>query len=566
MPLSHHEITVLILGLALLLLAARSLGEIALKLRQPAIAGELLAGVLLGPTALGAIWPGATTALFPSSGQVAVVMQGLTTLAIILYLLVAGLEVDLWTIWRRRVAAVSVGAGGMLVPMAVALPLALFAPAALGGEPGIALIPFALFFATAMSISALPVIARILTDLQLYRTDLGMTIVAAAVLNDLAGWIIFALILTMIGESSGLGLGVAGSITLTLTFVAFMLTAGRLLIDRALPWAHAHLSWPGGLLSFVLVLGLACAAFTEWIGVHAIFGAFICGVALGDSQHLRARTRATIEHFVSFIFAPLFFASIGLRINFIDHFDLGLVLAVLLVATVAKVGGCFVAGRIAGFAARDALAIGFGMNARGAMEIILGLLALQAGLIGERLFVALVVMALVTSIISGSLIQLVIGRRRATRFWVYASSRSFISELAARSDDEVIVELSETLAGSGIATADIAGAALSRERTLGSGIGGGVAIPHARIDGLERPLVAIGRSSSGVDFDARDGSLANLIILIVTPSNDTDTQLHLLASIASVCQDPATVTRLMSAVNWTEFLGVLNTLGDRRDG
>lgn len=367
----------------------------------------------------------------------------------------------------------------------------------------------------------------------------------------------------MIGQSSGLGLGVAGSIALTLLFVTFMLTGGRLLLDRALPWAHAHLSWPGGLLSFVLVLGLGCAAFTEWIGVHAIFGAFICGVALGDSRHLRARTRATIEQFVSFIFAPLFFASIGLRINFIDHFDIPLVLTVLVIATVAKVGGCFIAGRFAGFASRDSLAIGFGMNARGAMEIVLGLLALEAGLIGERLFVALVVMALVTSIISGSLIQWILGRRKAVRFWTHASARTFISDLTARAGNEVIVELSMALADSGIDPADIARAALSRERTLGSGLGGGVAVPHARIDGLERALVAIGRSSDGVDFDARDGSLAHLIILIVTPSNDTDTQLHLLASIASVCQDPATVNRLVSASNWTEFLGVLNTLGDR---
>jgi Kef-type K+ transport system membrane component KefB/mannitol/fructose-specific phosphotransferase system IIA component (Ntr-type) len=563
MPLSHHDITVLVLGLALLLLVARTLGEVAIKLHQPAIVGELLAGVLLGPTVLGACWPAAMNGVFPASGPVAVVMHGLTTLSIILYLLVAGLEVDLWTIWRRRFAAVSVGLGGMVVPVAVALPLALAAPAAFGAEPATPLSPFALFFATAMSISALPVIARILTDLQLYRTDLGMTVVAAAVINDLAGWIAFALILTMIGQSSGLGLGLVGSIALTLAFVAFMLSVGRLLIDRALPWAHAHLSWPGGLLNFVLVLGLACAAFTEWIGVHAIFGAFICGVALGDSRHLRARTRATIEHFVSFIFAPLFFASIGLRINFIEHFDLWLVLTVIAIATVTKVGGCFVAAWLARFTARDSLAISFAMNARGAMEIVLGLLALEAGLIGERLFVALVVMALVTSLLSGSLIQWVLGQRKATRFWSYASARSFVSELSARSGSEVIVELSMTLSDSGVDPASITRAALSRERTLGSGIGGGVAVPHARIDGLERPLVAIGRSSGGVDFDSRDGSLSHLIILIVTPSNDTDTQLHLLASIASVCHDPATVNRLVSAANWTEFLGVLNTLRDR---
>jgi Kef-type K+ transport system membrane component KefB len=158
-------------------------------------------------------------------------------------------------------------------------------------------------------------------------------------------------------------------------------------------------------LGFALSLTLFGAAFTEWIGVHAIFGSFLVGIAIGDSSHLREQIRAVINQFVSFIFAPLFFASIGLKLNYAANFDWLLTLIVVVIACVGKILGCGVAARSSGMAAAEAWAIGFGMNARGAMEIILALLALQYGVISERVFVALVVLALVTSMMSGPMIQ-----------------------------------------------------------------------------------------------------------------------------------------------------------------
>lgn len=563
--MSHDHISLLLCSIAVLLLGARVLGEIARRLRQPAVLGEILAGILLGPTVFGRVWPSGFESLFPASGPVAESMGGLTALAISMFLLVAGMEVDLSMVWRQRLAALTVGAGGIIAPMAIAGPIALASPAFLGIEDGQSRLVFALFVATAMAITALPVIAKILMDLQLFRTDLGMTVIAAAVFNDLVGWIIFALILAMLGQSSWTGMGVGWSMACALAFALLMLTVVRRGIDRLLPWIHAHLSWPGGVLGFALVLGLGSAALTEWLGVHAVFGAFICGVALGDSRHLRAQTRETIEQFVSFIFAPLFFASIGLRVDFAANFDLFLVTVILLVATLGKVGGCLVASRFVGFNLRDCLIIGFGMNARGAMEIILGLLAMEAGLIGERLFVALVVMALVTSLAAGVVIQALMGRRCPIQFWTYASARTFVPRLNGETVADVLTELSHRLAGTGVDPAAVLQAALSRELIRGSGLGNGVAVPHARIDTLPRALVAIGRSTRGVDFDARDGTFAKLIILIVTPTNDTETQLQLLASIARVCATRDVVDRLLAAETWTEFLAVLNTQRDERE-
>ncbi len=559
--LSHHEIVVLLVSLGVLLAAARALGEAARRLGQPAVIGEIAAGILLGPTVMQAALPELGEWLFPREGPLPQVMHGMTTVAITLFLLVAGMEVDLSTIWRRRVAALSVGVGGMVVPFVIALVPALLVPKAMGWDEGVNVRIFALFMATALAISALPVIAKMLIDLQLFRTDLGMTIIAAAVFNDLAGWIIFAMVLAMMGHAVSSGLELWHTIALTLAFVAFMLVVGRWLIDRSLPWVQAHTSFPGGVLGFALVITIACAAFTEWIGVHAIFGAFICGVAMGDSRHLRPRTREIIEQFVSFIFAPLFFASIGLRVDFAANFDIGLVMIVLVLATVGKLAGCVVSARFAGFRSREAWAIGFGMNARGAMEIILGLLALEAGLINERLFVALVVMALLTSITSGMLVQWSLGKQKPVRFWAYASSKSFVPHLEASNSTEAIRALARAAADANPALhADVvAEAALARERLMGSGIGGGIAVPHARLSEIETPVVAIGRVAGGVDFDGPDEQPARLVILLITPASQPEYQLRLLASIAQTAQSSETVQRLTGAATWTEFLAALNT-------
>jgi len=559
--LSHSEIITLLVALGVLLGAARLLGEIARKLGQPAVIGELFAGILLGPTLLGNFWPRASQTLFPPEGPLPVSLHALTTVAITLFLLVAGMEVDLSTIWKRRRAALSVGIGGMVVPFALALPFAWLMPVAMDAGADASTLTFPLFFATAMAISALPVVAKILIDLQLFKTDIGMTVIAAAVFNDIVGWLVFALILALMGRAGATGPELWQTVTLTLLFAGFMLTLGRAAVERILPWLHAHCSVPGSVLGFAATGAALCAAFTEWLGVHAIFGAFIFGIALGDSRHLRQSTRETIDQFVSFIFAPLFFASIGLRVDFAANFDLALVLLVLVIATLGKVGGCLVAARWTGFPRRDAWAVAFGLNARGAMEIILGLLALQAGLIGERMFVALVIMALVTSMTSGALMQRALGRVKPVRFWEHAGPRLFKPFINAASREEAITELAAIAATDprhALEAQSVAAAALARERLVSSAIGHGVAVPHARIAGIAHPVVAIARSRRGIDFDARDGRPTRLIILLVTPLENTEVQLRLLASVAQACQDEAVVARLLNAPDWTEFLAILN--------
>ena len=198
--LTHSEITALLLALGLLLATARILGETARRFNLPSVLGEILAGILWGPTIFGALAPAGRAFLFPDHGGGALAFDGLMTLAITLFLLVAGLEVDLSTIWRQGKVALNVGLAGIIVPFSVGFIAAWYFPGMMGWEPGADSLIFALFMATALSISALPVIAKTLMDLNIYRSDLGMLVIAAAVFNDLVGWIVFAVILGMLGD------------------------------------------------------------------------------------------------------------------------------------------------------------------------------------------------------------------------------------------------------------------------------------------------------------------------------------------------------------------------------
>jgi Kef-type K+ transport system membrane component KefB/mannitol/fructose-specific phosphotransferase system IIA component len=556
--LSHSEITALFLALGLLLATARLLGETARKFNLPAVIGEIMAGILWGPTVFGAIAPTGQAFLFPRFGGGALAFEGLTTLAIVLFLLVAGMEVDLSTVWRQGKVALWVALTGMLLPFSFGFAAAWWVPGMVGYEPGVNHLAFALFMATALSISALPIIAKILIDLNIYRSDLGVTVIAAAVFNDLLGWLVFAVVLAMLGVGNGMAVG--HTIWLTLVFTAAMLTVVPWCIHRLLPWIQAHTSWPGGVLGFALAFCLIAAAFTEWVGVHAIFGSFLAGVALGHSSHLRERTRTTIDQFVSFIFAPLFFASIGLKVNFAEHFDLLLTLTVLCLAFTGKVAGSALGGRWAGLSRRDALGVGFGMSAQGTMGIILGVLALQFGLINQQVFVSLVVMALVTSLVSGPMLQFILRLKKPRRFPDFMQPQCFVKDLEATDHREAIRVLSQVVAP--LVDLDpeaIAKAVLARERIMATGIGKGLAVPHARLPNLIKPVVAVGLSSAGIDFDSPDETPAHVICLILTPIHDDGAQLEILADIATAFKARVIREKVMGVAGYTEFLALVRS-------
>jgi len=408
--LSHDMVVQLLIQLSLMLIMGRLFAEIARRFKQPAVVGELIAGIIIGPTVLGLIQPDWFQFLFPTGSASGVVLAGLVQVAVIMLLFIAGLEVDLHIVWQQGRQSILTSLLGLIIPFLFGFIL----PYAFSEFFGIAEsqdhLTFALFMGTAMAISALPVIVRILMDLNLFKSKIGLLVVASAMIDDVIGWLIFSVILSMIGKG-GDKMPFISTLLLAIGFTAFMLTIGRGVFNRVLPWMNKKMAWPGGVLSVSLALCFMGAAFTEYIGIHAIFGAFIIGVSLGDSEHFSERAKEIVHQFINNIFAPLFFVSIGLRVNFATNFDFWLTLIIIVIAFAGKILGAGLGTRLGGFTWRESWAAGFGLNARGAMEIILGIVALENGLINEKVFVSLVIMALVTSMSSGPLMKWMLRRK-----------------------------------------------------------------------------------------------------------------------------------------------------------
>ena len=350
-------------------------------------------------------------------------------------------------------------------------------------------------------------------------------------------------------------MGVTTSVALV--FVIGVVTVGRRAIDRLLG-RFADESHGGRVLSLVILFALIGASVTQALGIHAVLGGFVVGVAIGDSPRLKERTRATIHEFVTNVFAPVFFASLGLRVDFARHFDLRLCVLVFVIASVAKVLGGSIGARSGGLRWRESFAVGFGLNARGAMEIILALLALEAGLIKEQLFVALVVMALGTSLVSGPAMKRLL--YRATEEDVVALLRrgGFVPRLTSTTAAGAIDELVRALEPRLEQLAPRArNNVLEREQVAPTGLGDEVAVPHAAVEGLKEPMLALGLAPDGVDFDAPDGRPATIVFLLLLAPGRFEEEVRVLASIARSVIDERARQELMRAKGVEEVLELL---------
>jgi Kef-type K+ transport system membrane component KefB/mannitol/fructose-specific phosphotransferase system IIA component (Ntr-type) len=561
---NDHDVVVFLLALAVLLGAARLLGELGRMAGLPLVVGEIAAGVLLGPTLFGRIAPRGQAWLFaPGPGETMV--RGYGTVALVLLLVVVGMEVDLGILRRRGKSALGTGVLGIVLPAASGIALGWLLPAADLVDPS-RRTTVALVLAVALSISALPVIAKTLLDLGLFKSDVGLMVMAAAMIDDVVGWLVLSLLL---GSAGGAALE-AGPFVRTLLlgamFAVAMLVAGRRLLGGVFArLQRGGAAGPGRVLSVVVVFALLGATGARALGLHAVFGGFVAGLAVGGSAKVNARTRAVVEDFVSHVFAPVFFAAIGLRVDFAAAFDLPLCAAVFALAAVPKIAGCALGARLGGLRWREATAVGFGMNARGAMGVILATLARDAGLLGDRVFVALVVMALGTSLLSGPAMKWLLYRDAPEEDVVTLLRRgAFVSEMHAGNPADAIHELvralGSLLAGKKRLARD---AVLERELVAPTGLGDEVAIPHAAVEGLARPLLALGRSLRGIDFDAPDGRPARVVFLLLIPPKAYDEEVRILASIARATFDARGREELLAASGLEEVTRVLNRSAKR---
>ncbi len=404
--------------LGVMLFAGVALGFVMRKLKQPSVVGEMAAGIVIGVTILGSLAPDVYDWLFDKGDLVDSTRNDFIKIGMLFFLYVAGSEVDLTDVKTLGRRSLIIGLVGTLLPISIGIGVVYITPMSMWGESvGIGRLPFAAFIGMNLSNSANPVLARILLDLGMMRSRIATVMMTATVVDDLVNWTLYAIILGSVtagGEaSSDRGL----AIDLLLVGLLFVVVLGgvRWLAPRIVELARRHLAWPNGYVAVVALVVIAVSAASEAIGVQAFLGAFLAGVAFsGVASGVGATGHKSLTHVAVGFLAPLYFVSMALRTDFIDSFDPMLVFTVIAVALGAKLISVVLGVRAAGLPiGREAWAMAWGLNARGATGIILAATGLQAGIIDEEVFVALVVMAIVTSILAGPMMVRALGPLRA---------------------------------------------------------------------------------------------------------------------------------------------------------
>ena len=402
--------------LLVLLSAAHALGVLARRVGQPPVVGALAAGLLLSPSVLGAISPDAYGWLFPDDPRQQGLLQGVAWIGVALLVLITGFETDLALVRRLGRAAALVAVFAQVIPFATGFGVGMALPATLLGDQATRIL-FALFIATALSISALPVIARMLVELDLMRRNFGQITLAAATADDVVGWVLLGAIAGAARSGSFGVITIAGRFAAAALFLVFAFIVGQRLVDAALRTVMRRGAGVSGAVATSLLIVLLAGACTHALGLEAIFGTFVAGVLLGRSRYQSADSFPRIETLTSAFFAPLFFASAGVRADLSSLADpvvLGWGLAVFVAACAAKFVGAFAGARVAGLHPLEGLALGAALNARGAVGLVVATVGLGAGVLNQASYTIVVLIAMATSMMAPPALRAIVRRWHGT--------------------------------------------------------------------------------------------------------------------------------------------------------
>lgn len=410
---SHGEVLQLVIQIAALIAAARLMGGLARRLGQPTVVGEILAGVVLGPSMLSGAVPAIGEWIIPQTEVQGHLLEVVALIGVMLLLVVTGLETDLMLIKRRFRVSLGVSAGGLSVTFAAGLLLGYRLPDDLLADPTQRTV-FALFVATALSISAIPVLAKVLIDLGLMRRDIGQTMLASGMIDDIVGWTMLGLVTALAGAESFGPDTVAMTAATVVVFVVVTATVGRWMLDRAMHLVQHRLRAADSELTLVVVLAFAWGGFSQWLNLEPVIGAFAVGILFGRLPSLPANAIAKLETMAMSLFAPVFFAVAGLKVDVkavLEPRMLGFTILVIAVATFGKTFGAYAGARL--FSGQEhwrALAYGSGLNARGALEIIVATIGLSVGILSSEMFSIIVIMAVATSVMAPVALRLTLTR------------------------------------------------------------------------------------------------------------------------------------------------------------
>lgn len=401
----HHPLAHLFVQLLVIVAASRLVGRLFTAIGQPSVVGEMAAGILLGPSLFGLVAPEAFAFVFPESSLGA--LKLFAQIGVCLFMFTVGMELNVEHARNKAHTAVVVSHASIVFPYLLGVGLAYFLFSELAA-PGTTFVAFALFMGISMSITAFPVLARILQERGLTQTPLGSTAITCAAVDDVTAWSILAFVVAIVKASSLAGAGF--NLLLVVIFVATMVLGVKRVLPRILGSANLTAENPSrNTLAVIACLVVASSLCTEVIGIHALFGAFLAGAIMPDIAGFRHKLAVRVENFSTVLLLPLFFAFTGLRtqINSLNSvYDWVVCAVVIAVATFGKLGGSAAAARLTGMNWSESLQLGALMNTRGLMELIALNIGYDLGILSPRIFTMLVIMALVTTMLTGPLLTL----------------------------------------------------------------------------------------------------------------------------------------------------------------
>mgnify|MGYP001054515272 CR=1 FL=1 len=386
--------------IVLLLIVGRGLGELLERFGQPAVMGQLIGGILLGPSLFGWLWPSAQHMIFPSDPEQKSMIEAVSQLGILLLLLLTGMETDLRLVRRVGAACVSISASGIAVPFVCGFALAQFLPATLLPEPSERIVA-GLFLGTALSISSVKIVAIIIREMGFMRRDLGQIIVSSAIIEDTVGWLIMAVTFGIATNGSLQLMPLALTVLEVAAFMIFSFTIGRRIVFELIRWANDTFRSEFAVITVILIIMGVMAMTTNLIGVHTVLGAFVAGILVGESPILSDHIEAQLRGVITALFMPVFFGMAGLSADLTVLADptlAFLTIGLVLIASVGKFAGAFIGGELAGMNRKEATAVGCAMNARGSTEVIVASIGLSMNILSHNLFTMIVTMAVLTTL------------------------------------------------------------------------------------------------------------------------------------------------------------------------
>ena len=401
-PLSPIEIESFLLQIAVLLGVAYVGGQVFKRWKQPTLIGNIIAGVLLGPTILGHWFPEFQILIFKPDQTQANMLSAITWVGLLLFLMEAGIDVNLNVLKRTGSQSIWVSAGGLVIPMISGFTLGALIPEnfLIKSSDRFTL---SLFLAVSMSISALPPIAMVLREKSMLRHKIGQIALGSAMLDDIVAWILVAVMTSLYLTGHFDGLAAAKTTGAALTFLGISYAVARPLMTRFISWHNGISPGASAQLSILIFFGITGGVITSWLGLESALGVFVVGILIGAAPSLQKNAVHALSLIVSAFLAPLYFGLAGLRLNLwsvLEWNTSGLLLTVLSVAFVSKLIGVYLGAWIAGLSKWERVTLGFGMNARGGTEIIIATIGLSIGLLSKEIYSIIIVMAVVTVILA----------------------------------------------------------------------------------------------------------------------------------------------------------------------